>query len=184
MIPPLVRSGRPARRSASGCPAARPARRPTRSRWCSSSRWRRRGSSLICRSSRPTSTRRARARARRDLSGDSPPTSRRRACGASSTRTDTPTVSRRTLRETVMFAPQNLLRDPPFSRLDLISCRNVLMYLEPAPEPHRLAAALRPRARRAPLPRHRRDDRRARGPVRGRLEEVAGLPAARADAAR
>jgi two-component system CheB/CheR fusion protein len=35
------------------------------------------------------------------------------------------------LREAVTFAPQNLLTDPPFSRLDLISCRNVLMYLEP-----------------------------------------------------
>jgi two-component system, chemotaxis family, CheB/CheR fusion protein len=35
------------------------------------------------------------------------------------------------LREAVTFAPQNLLADPPFSRIDLISCRNVLMYLEP-----------------------------------------------------
>lgn len=35
------------------------------------------------------------------------------------------------LRETVLFAAQNLLGDPPFSRLDLISCRNVLIYLEP-----------------------------------------------------
>ncbi|HEV7557162.1 MAG TPA: CheR family methyltransferase, partial [Kofleriaceae bacterium] len=33
------------------------------------------------------------------------------------------------LRETVMFSPHNLLRDPPFSRLDLISCRNLLIYL-------------------------------------------------------
>ena len=31
----------------------------------------------------------------------------------------------------VVFAAQNLLRDPPFSRLDLISCRNFLIYLEP-----------------------------------------------------
>jgi len=35
------------------------------------------------------------------------------------------------LREAVVFARQNLLADPPFSRLDLVSCRNVLMYLEP-----------------------------------------------------
>jgi two-component system CheB/CheR fusion protein len=34
------------------------------------------------------------------------------------------------LRDTITFAPQNLLQDPPFSRLDLISCRNVLIYLE------------------------------------------------------
>ncbi|MGV8985334.1 MAG: chemotaxis protein CheB [Cypionkella sp.] len=35
------------------------------------------------------------------------------------------------LRSTVIFAPQNLLRDPPFSHLDLITCRNLLIYLEP-----------------------------------------------------
>ena len=35
------------------------------------------------------------------------------------------------LREKVVFAPQDLLRDPPFSRIDLCSCRNLLIYLEP-----------------------------------------------------
>ena len=35
------------------------------------------------------------------------------------------------LRDMVVFAPQNLLLDPPFSRLDLVSCRNFLIYLEP-----------------------------------------------------
>jgi two-component system CheB/CheR fusion protein len=35
------------------------------------------------------------------------------------------------LRETVLFAPQNLITDSPFSRMDLISCRNLLIYLEP-----------------------------------------------------
>lgn len=35
------------------------------------------------------------------------------------------------LRDMVVFAPQDLLRDPPFSRLDLVSCRNFLIYLEP-----------------------------------------------------
>ena len=38
-------------------------------------------------------------------------------------------VSKR-LRQRVVFARQNLLSDPPFSRLDLISCRNVLIYIE------------------------------------------------------
>ena len=33
------------------------------------------------------------------------------------------------LREMCVFAPHNLLQDPPFSRLDLISCRNLLIYL-------------------------------------------------------
>ena len=35
------------------------------------------------------------------------------------------------LRDIVVFAQQNLLRDPPFSRLDVISCRNCLIYLNP-----------------------------------------------------
>ena len=38
---------------------------------------------------------------------------------------------RKELRERVVFAPHNLLRDPPFSHLDLIACRNVLIYLQP-----------------------------------------------------
>lgn len=33
------------------------------------------------------------------------------------------------LREMVVFAPHSLIKDPPFSRVDLISCRNVLIYL-------------------------------------------------------
>ncbi|MDZ4856847.1 MAG: chemotaxis protein CheB [Nitrospirota bacterium] len=36
------------------------------------------------------------------------------------------------LREMVVFARQNLIADPPFSRMDLISCRNLLIYLEPS----------------------------------------------------
>ena len=38
----------------------------------------------------------------------------------------------RDLRETVVFTVQDLLADPPFSRLDLISCRNLLIYLQPS----------------------------------------------------
>jgi two-component system CheB/CheR fusion protein len=38
---------------------------------------------------------------------------------------------RKTLRDAITFAPQNLLQDPPFSRMDLISCRNLLIYLNP-----------------------------------------------------
>ena len=37
---------------------------------------------------------------------------------------------RKELRERVVFAPHNLLRDPPFSHLDLVACRNVLIYLQ------------------------------------------------------
>ncbi len=35
------------------------------------------------------------------------------------------------IREMVVFAVQNLIQDPPFTRLDLLSCRNVMIYLEP-----------------------------------------------------
>jgi two-component system CheB/CheR fusion protein len=38
-------------------------------------------------------------------------------------------VSKR-VRDMCIFARQNLCNDPPFSRLDLISCRNVLIYLQ------------------------------------------------------
>lgn len=37
----------------------------------------------------------------------------------------------KTIREMVIFARQDLTRDPPFSHLDLISCRNVLIYFNP-----------------------------------------------------
>ncbi len=36
---------------------------------------------------------------------------------------------RREIRELVAFAPHDLLKDSPFSRLDLLSCRNLLIYL-------------------------------------------------------
>ena len=32
------------------------------------------------------------------------------------------------IRDMVLFAPHNIVADPPFSRLDLVSCRNVLIY--------------------------------------------------------
>jgi len=38
----------------------------------------------------------------------------------------------RPLRDAVTFATHDLLSDPPFAHLDLVSCRNVLIYLEPA----------------------------------------------------
>ncbi len=38
---------------------------------------------------------------------------------------------RQDLRELVIFAPQNVLQDPPFFKLDIATCRNLLIYLEP-----------------------------------------------------
>jgi len=40
-------------------------------------------------------------------------------------------VINKEVRECVVFARQDLLTDPPFSKLDLIICRNFLIYLEP-----------------------------------------------------
>lgn len=37
---------------------------------------------------------------------------------------------RKEIRELVVFTPHNLMGDPPFSRLDLVSCRNVMIYLQ------------------------------------------------------
>ena len=37
---------------------------------------------------------------------------------------------RQELRDTILFAIHDLLKDPPFSHVDLISCRNVLIYLD------------------------------------------------------
>ena len=38
-------------------------------------------------------------------------------------------VVKEEVRELVLFAPHNILRDPPFSRQDLVLCRNLLIYL-------------------------------------------------------
>lgn len=38
---------------------------------------------------------------------------------------------RKEIREMVIFAPQNLIMDPPFTKLDILICRNVLIYLTP-----------------------------------------------------
>jgi two-component system CheB/CheR fusion protein len=37
----------------------------------------------------------------------------------------------KTIRDMCIFAQHNVLNDPPFSRMDLICCRNLLIYLEP-----------------------------------------------------
>jgi two-component system CheB/CheR fusion protein len=44
------------------------------------------------------------------------------------------------VRDLCIFARHDLIKDPPFSRMDLISCRNVLIYLEPVLQRKILAA--------------------------------------------
>jgi two-component system, chemotaxis family, CheB/CheR fusion protein len=38
---------------------------------------------------------------------------------------------KKNIREMVVFATQNVIKDPPFTKLDLLSCRNLMIYLEP-----------------------------------------------------
>jgi two-component system CheB/CheR fusion protein len=55
---------------------------------------------------------------------------------------------RKELRSLVLFAYHNVIRDPPFSRMDLISCRNLLIYLGSAFQAQVISVfhfALRPR---------------------------------------
>ena len=34
------------------------------------------------------------------------------------------------IREMIVFSTQNVIKDPPFSRLDMVSCRNLMIYME------------------------------------------------------
>jgi two-component system CheB/CheR fusion protein len=47
------------------------------------------------------------------------------------TKTDGSYQVNKAVRQMCVFASQNFLKDPPFAKMDLISCRNVLIYLEP-----------------------------------------------------
>ncbi len=47
------------------------------------------------------------------------------------TRDETGLRVKKEIREMVVFAVQNVIKDPPFTRLDLLSCRNLMIYLEP-----------------------------------------------------
>jgi two-component system CheB/CheR fusion protein len=54
---------------------------------------------------------------------------------------------RKSVRDLCVFAVQNVFKDPPFSRMDLITCRNVLIYLETTLQErvlHTLHYALKP----------------------------------------
>ncbi|WP_312865400.1 MULTISPECIES: CheR family methyltransferase [unclassified Rhizobium] len=51
------------------------------------------------------------------------------------------------IRELCIFSPHSVIRDPPFSRIDLVSCRNLLIYLGPEVQSRVIPAfyyALRP----------------------------------------
>ena len=72
----------------------------------------------------------------------------------------------KSIRRMIIFAPHNMLSDPPFGKLDLISCRNVIIYFQPVlqrkPLRHLPFGAEK---RRLPLPRQERDGQRVFGRV-------------------
>ena len=47
--------------------------------------------------------------------------------------------AKRELRDRVVFAVQNVLHDPPFTRVDLVSCRNLLIYVVPSAQQNLLS---------------------------------------------
>ncbi len=47
------------------------------------------------------------------------------------TKTNSGYLIHKSIREMCVFAVHNFLKDPPFGKLDLVSCRNVLIYMEP-----------------------------------------------------
>lgn len=54
-------------------------------------------------------------------------------------RTDDGYRINKSIREACVFARQNICVDPPYSRLDVISCRNLLIYLGPTLQRHAIA---------------------------------------------
>ena len=46
------------------------------------------------------------------------------------TKTENKFIINKNVRESCVFAPHNILKDPPFSRMDFISCRNMLIYFD------------------------------------------------------
>ena len=55
---------------------------------------------------------------------------RRTSCADSSRKSDGSYRVSKSVRDLCVFARQDLTKDPPFSRLDLILCRNVLIYMD------------------------------------------------------
>ena len=85
----------------------------------------------------------------------------------------------KTIRDMCVFARHDVTRDPPFSRMDLISCRNVLIYLEPRMQQRVMAVfhyALRTLG--LPAPGDVGDGEHGRGPLRTRGQEAPDLPQA------
>jgi two-component system, chemotaxis family, CheB/CheR fusion protein len=88
-------------------------------------------------------------------------------------------VINKAIRDMCVFSSHSVVRDPPFSRMDLISCRNLHLSQQRAAGPRHPDLPLRAQAAGVLIPRHVREHHPARRPVhRGRQEEPR-LPAAR-----
>jgi chemotaxis methyl-accepting protein methylase len=130
---PALLAGHPARPCGRGCPAAPPERRPIP--WPSRSR--KRSSRLKPKERFPMqifATDLDRDAIDKARQGSFPSQHcRRRLAGAAESRffakEERGYRVRKEIREMVIFAPQNLIMDPPFTKLDILSCRNLLIYL-------------------------------------------------------
>lgn len=78
----------------------------------------------------------------------------------------------RPIRDAVVFAHHDLSRDPPFSRLDLVCCRNVLIYMQPSSTGPRAPAARAARAWASASASRRASSRRTAGASRARASRV------------
>ena len=166
------------RRSGSGCPGARLARKPTP--WPSPF-WN--ISAIACRrpvfrSSAPMSVnRRCRRRARAC-------TPRTCCTEVSAERLERFFVKEdghyriaKEIRDLCLFARQDVTRDPPFSRLDLISCRNLLIYLDDVcPASHPPELPLRTARARHARSRARRERRPVVRAVRAGRQALSAVP--------
>jgi chemotaxis methyl-accepting protein methylase len=85
---------------------------------------------------------------------------------------------RREIRETVLFAMHDLLKDSPFSRLDLVSCRNLLIYLNREAQARARHLPLRAQAARPALPRLVGIGRRRQLALHGGGQEAPPVPPA------
>ena len=86
----------------------------------------------------------------------------------------------KSIRDMLVFSEQDVIKDPPFSKLDLISCRNLLIYMDAELQKKLIPLfhyALEPG--RHALPGHLRDRGRVRGPFRHAGPQVEAVPAQR-----
>ena len=152
-----------ATRCASGCRRARPARRRTRSRCCCAST---RAGSMRRRALQVFATDLDEDAIRAAREGLYPPAiaadvSEERLRRFFITRARAATGSAASCARRSLFATHDLLKDAPFSRLDLVTCRNLLIYLNRDAQQRALEIVhFALRAARPALPRRLRDRRR------------------------